>query len=265
MTFRVFVFALPLLLLACGTTKIPPNLTAEERFEVAKRLFDKSKYLEAKTQFKIITLNNPGSRIVDEAQYYLAETHFKLKEYLLAASEYERVLRMYPQSPLVDDAQYKIGLCYLKLSPGYALDQDYTYKAITEFQRFLEDYPTSDLVPQVEKYLFQCRSKLAEKDYRAGELYRKMGDCRAAAVYFDSVLNNYYDTKFAEKAQYWKAECLRRLGDFAAAQKEFEDFLTRYPKSGLVSTVRSRLQALRSQAGDSPQPGEPNFQSNHRP
>lgn len=265
MAFRVFLLALLSLLLACGTTKIPPNLTAEERFEVAKRLFDKGKYLDAKTQFKIITLNNPGSSIVDEAQYYLAETHFKLKEYLLAASEYERVLRMYPQSPLVDDAQYKIGLCYFKLSPGYALDQDYTLKAIGEFQRFLEDHPNSDLVPQVEKYLFECRSKLAQKDYKAGELYRKMGDCRAAVVYFDSVLNNYYDTKFAEKAHYWKAECLRRLGDYEAAQKEFEDFLSRYPKSGLASTVRSRLQELRFQPSNNRQAEQQDLESNHQP
>lgn len=229
----------------CSPSKISSNLTVEERFRIAKELFEDKHYLEAKTQFTIILLSSPGSAIADSAQFYLAESHYKLKEYVEAIAEYERLLKNYPNSPLVDDAQYKIGMCYFKRSPNYARDQENTHKAIKEFQRFLEDYPQSELVPEVEKKLFECRRKLAKKEFKIGELYRKMRDYKAAIIYFDSVLENYYDTEYAEKAQYWKAECLRKQGEYQRAKTEFETFIEKYPQSHLVSEAKRKLEDIK--------------------
>jgi outer membrane protein assembly factor BamD len=221
------------------------EMTPEEQFDYAKQIFDKKDYYKAKMQFTIIVLNNPGSRIIEKAQFYLAESYFHSKEYILAVEEYEKLIRSLPQSSFVDDARYKIGMSYFKLAPGYALDQEYTHKAVSEFQLFLEEYPESELRPEVEERLEECRDKLAKKDFKNGELYRKMGFYKAACIEFDSVLEKYYDTQFADDALFWKGECHRKLGEWQEAEKAFQDLLEKYVQSVWVPKAEEKLNEVR--------------------
>jgi len=221
-------------------------MTAEERFELAKTMFNNKDYIEAKTQFKILTLNNHGVQFIDEAQYLLAECHFNLSEYILASDEYGRLLRFYPRSKWVDDAQYKIAFSNYKLSPKPALDQKYTVKAIESFQSFLEDFPDSELVPEAERLLLICRTKLSEKEYKAGKLYLKLKDREAALVYFTSVIDNYYDTKYLQDALFWKGESLFKLKRNDEAQSVFLELLSKYPQSKYVAKTKSRLKDIES-------------------
>ncbi len=232
-------------LTSCSSHKIRPDVSAEERLAIALKMFEKRHYLDAKTQFRIITLSNSGSNIADKAQFYLGECHFYLKEYILAASEYERLIKVYPNSEYVDDAKYKLGVSYYNLSPKYSLDQEYTHKAIREFQEFLEDYHSSPLAPQVSEKLYQTREKLARKVYSAAEQYRKMGYYEAASIYFQKVLEGYYDSSFGPKAQYWLGECYRKLEKRSEALEAFTTFLNKYPKHELAAKAKERLAELR--------------------
>lgn len=230
--------------LGCNSYNVRPDMPAEARFELAKKMFKNEDYFDAKKQFKIIVLNNPGLTFVDDAQFYLAECHFKMEEYIIAADEYKRLIRFYPQSEWVDDAQFKVGLADYKLSPKPSLDQKYTRNAIENFQRFLEEFPQSDLAPEAERLLQVCRRKLAEKEYKAGELYRKLNDCDAALVYFNSVINNYYDTKFVKKAMYWKGECLMKLKKPSESFQTFSEFLSKYPNSEFSDKAKERIREI---------------------
>ena len=231
-----FLFAI-----ACSRQKLKLEITAEERLAMAMKLFEKHDYLDAKTQFRIITLSYGGSTIADKAQYYTAECHFFLKEYILAASEYERLARVFPNSEYVDDAKFKLGLCYYKLSPKYAMDQEYTMKAIKEFREFLEDYDSSPLIPEVEQKLNDANGKLAHKLYAAADQYRKMGYYTAAIVYFNIVLERYFDTKFAPDAHFWLGECYYRSDKYLESREAFEGYLSRYPHHQFVDRAKSRL------------------------
>ena len=215
---------------ACNSYDIRPDMTSEERFQLAKKMYEKKDYLQAKTQLKILTLNSPGLPFIDEAQFLLAESHYQLKEFILAADEYQRLTRFYPRSQWVDDAQFKIALSSYQLSPKPSLDPKYTVQAVQQFQRFIEDYPSSDLIPQAERLLQECRAKLAQKEYKAGELYRKMHSYGSALVYFDSVLDTYYDTEFAKRALYWKGECLFKLARYSESLNAFSTYVDSYPK-----------------------------------
>lgn len=221
------------------------TLTPEEQLAHAKRIFEKKDYLKAKTQLTIIVLNNPGSQIIEEAQFYLGETYFYLKEYFQAIAEYEKLIRSLPSSVFVDDARYKIGMCYYKLAPGYSLDQEYRYKALTQFQLFLEEYPTSDLRSEVERRLSECREVLAKKEFKTGELYRRMGYYRAAIISFDIVLENYYETKYTPNALFLKGECYKKLEEWKESEQVYQAFLIRYPKNSLSIKVKDRLKEVR--------------------
>jgi len=236
--------------LGCSGYHVRPDISAEERLALAKKMFANKDYFEAKQQFKIVTLNNPGAAFVDEAQFLLAESHFYSKEYILAADEYNRLVRVYPKSKWVDDAQFKVGVCDYKLSPKPALDQTYTERAVDNLQQFIEEFPNSDLIPEAERLLHVCRGKLSEKDYKAGVLYRKMGDYYAASVYFESVTTNYYDTKYAEDAYFWDAECLYRQDLINEARTAFEELLRKYPKTQHAAKVKERLETIAAALAD---------------
>lgn len=239
-----------MLVIGCSSNKMNPNMTPEERFDVAMKYLKKGDYFRARTQFQILVFNYPGTRIADKAQFYLAESHYGAKEYILAAAEYEKMIRNYPNSKLVDDAQYKLGMCYYKLSPHYQLDQKYTYSAINEFQRFLEEYPTSELKEDVEKKLAECRMKLAHKEFAAGEQYRKMGYDKAAVIYYDLVLQEYYDSPYAEEAMFRKGVSLMKLEKWEEAEKVFQVFLAKYPKSRFVEATKDNLKQLQKKLSD---------------
>ncbi len=245
---RLIFLGLVPVIFACGGNKVRPNLTTEERFAYATKLFKDKDYFDAKTQFRIIILNAPGSAVVDQAQFYLAECHFNMDEFILAASEYEKLIRLYPRSALLDDAQYKIALCYDKLSPKADLDQKYTYKAIEEYQRFMEEFSASELAGEVEKRLFALRNKLAKKEFNTGNLYRKMTLCEAAIYSFDDVLNRFYDSQYAEPALFYKGECLFKLQRWSEAQAALEEFVLKFPKSSYQAPAKTLLEQIERSA-----------------
>ncbi|MGH7496198.1 MAG: outer membrane protein assembly factor BamD [bacterium] len=224
----------------CGGNKLRANLTTEERLEYAVKLFSDHDYLDARTHFRIITLNAPGSAVVDRAQFYLAECHFHMEEFIIAAAEYEKVLRLYPRSEYLDDAQHKIALCYFELSPKADLDQKYTERAVEEFQKFLEDYPASELKEQASQKLEELRNKLAKKEYNSADLYRRLSYFESALVYYDEVLNRYYDTIYAEPSLYYKAEILSKLLRYSQAKEAIYLLMDRYRKEALKQPEESR-------------------------
>lgn len=238
----ITVFVLIVILFnACGGRKLKPSLPAEERMTIAMKKFNDEDYLDAKTEFRIIILNFPGSTLSAKAQYMYAECHFQLKEYILSAAEYEKLWRVFPNSEFVDDAQFKIGLSYYKLSPKYSLDQDYTLKAIEEFQKFLEDYQDSELKFEANKYMRKCREKIATKYFKNAESYRKLHYYDSAIIYYDYVLDNYYDTEFSQRSLIGKAECLSNKGEKEEAIKFYKLYLDKYPKGSKNRKVKAQL------------------------
>jgi outer membrane protein assembly factor BamD len=230
-----------MILCACGGNKLKTGLTTEERLARAEKLFADGDYLDAQTELRIIILNAPGSSVVDRAQFLLAECHYKVKEYLLAAAEYEKLVRLYTRSEFLDDAQFKIGLSYFELSPKSDLDQKYTLMAINEFQKFLEDYPDSPLVSEVAPKLDLAREKLARKEYNTATLYRRMTYYDSAVISYDAVLGTYYDTRFAEPALFYKADCLLKMQKPAEAATSLRILLDKYPKTEFRSRAEEVL------------------------
>ena len=237
-----------MILCACGGNKLKANMTTEERLAHAEKLFADGDYLEAQTQLRIIILNSPGSTVVDRAQFLLAECHFKVKEFLLAAAEYEKLVRLYTRSEYLDDAQFKIGLSYYELSPKSDLDQKYTLMAINEFQKFLEDYPSSPLVSEVAPKLDAAREKLAKKEYSTATLYRRMAYYESAVISYDAVLSTYYDTRFAEPAYFYRAECLVKLQKPAEAAASLRLLLEKFPKTEFRDRAEELLKKTTVQA-----------------
>lgn len=238
-------------LTSCSTKEVAAGLSAEERFQRAKSLFDEEEYLEAIQEFNVITLQHPGSAVAAEAQYHLAEARFRRKEYLLAAYEFQTLRRNMPASARVPEAMYKVGLCYYYLAPKSRLDQEHTKRAIDELQAFVEYYPNSQYVADATEKIRELTSRLAKKDFDTAELYAKMDYTRSAIYYYNIVIEKYHDTEYAPLAYIAKTELLMAKGKYREAKAQITRFIEKYPNSVLrarADMLNARIEeALKSE------------------
>ena len=170
-------------------------------FKKAMKFFDKGKYPRARDEFNYIIITDPGSKLANESQYYKGESLFQMKEYDEAWITFDRYVRFTNDIAKIEKSRYRICECAIYSTNAYQRDQKQTKRALDQLQIFLEDFPQSDLGQDAEKAIDQLRIKLAEKEYEIGRLYLKLEEYESALIYFRAVLNNYYDTDFADEAR----------------------------------------------------------------
>jgi outer membrane protein assembly factor BamD len=237
----LLLLVLGYILIGCGGRKADPGWTAEEYYRYAKEKYDDEDYLGAQMDFDVVVLRYGGSIFADSAQYFLAMCHFYMDEFLISAVEFRKLITDRSQSPLVVDAQFMLAESYYEMSPRPSLDQEYTLKALKEYQIFLEDYPYEKRKEEVEKKVFDLRNKLARKNLQNAELYRKMGKLKSSLIYYDIVLESYYDSEWADDALYGKAIVYLNLDDYAQAKEELLTFKNRFPDSEILEKVDRKL------------------------
>lgn len=252
----ICIATLSLLMSGCSSSSEEVlQLTAEERYERGKKLFEAEDYLKAIEEFRIVTLQFSGTALADDAQFMMAQSRFNREEYVLAAYEYELLVKTMTTSEYVPGSRYKLAECNYRLSPKPHLDQEYTKRAIEEFQTYVEYYPTDSLVTDAEQKIFELISKLSKKEYDNGIIYMKMEYYKAAIVSFDYILEHYHDTPYAESSLFKKAEALFYRKRYVESKEELQRFLRKYEKSELRSQAESLLREINSLTQGLSEPG----------
>ena len=170
-------------------------------FERGLKYLEKKNYENAIKDFQTV-VDTGTSAIVDHAQFMLGETHYRNEDYLTAAFEYTRVYMDFPSSNFAADAWYKKAMCYFMESPRANLDQENTLLAIDEFNRFIDNFPRHDLVEDARKKIIELEEKLSYKEYRNGEQYRRMKEYDSALIYYESVIEGFPKTVWADYCRY---------------------------------------------------------------
>jgi len=226
----------------CAKQKDVTQMEPDAAYRYLVQRYNKGDYLSAVDGLDYFTLTYSGSSLVDSAQFLLAQAHYQLKEYLLAAEAYNELARRFPRSPLVPEAMFQAGLSYYKLSPKYSLDQEQTIKAIDALQGFIDYYPEqAGRVREAQKLIEECRAKLAHKEFASGVIYMKMKHYRAAEIYFQLVLDKYYDTEWAAQAAFKLGQALEGEGKKDEAAEAYRNFLYKYPGHKLKPQAESAL------------------------
>ena len=71
-------------------------------------------------------------------------------------------------------------------------------------QTFINTHPGSPRIAEATEIIDKCRERLEEKELRAADLYYKVGQFRAAAIAYASLLNSYPESKSGDK---YKLQC----------------------------------------------------------
>ncbi|WP_340105035.1 outer membrane protein assembly factor BamD [Rhodohalobacter sp. 8-1] len=259
---KVLLFTLAAFaLISCRSQDlIRPGDTLEVAFNKAKAQYDAEEWSSAASAFETVVSIGRGTDLGQEAQFLLAESYYNNKRYLLAASEYDRYATFYPRSERRELVDFKAAVCYYKLSPRYRLDQSYTRQALERFRLFNSRYPNSERVAEASEYITELRNKLARKQYEAAEFYKRTSRFNAAIVYYDLVLDNYPESRWAEEALVDKIEAYilyadnsipaSQLGRYESAVSSYETYLQLFPSGDNRSRAEDLYDRARNEIED---------------
>ena len=100
------------------------------------------------------------------------------------------------------------------------------------------------------------RQKLEVKDRKAAQLYYDIGQFRAAAVAFNTMLNQYADTESADQYKLMAIKSYFRFAELSVEDKKVEryekvieeanDFMDRFPNSPLAKEVQQFVSQSRN-------------------
>jgi len=108
---------------------------------------------------------------------------------------------------------YQSGLCYYDQIGTIDRDQTPARKALETFQRLIKQFPDDQYAASANEHIPKCLKSLAGNDYYIGEFYFNTKHYEAALKRFMSVLTNYPDVGYHQKALQYIAKCEASLAE----------------------------------------------------
>ena len=182
-------------------------------YRVSLQRLEAGKADDAILGFEKLTLELPArDTLLPRAHYHLGRAHARRKDWLLAGQAFTRMASEFPDDSLADDALLAAGDAYARIWDDPELDPTYGQSAIAVYTSLLDTYPSSPLRADAEKGIAAIRSRLAEKDFRNGEQYRRRRSPHSAILYYKQVLENYPEAPRAKDAYARMAEVYKSIG-----------------------------------------------------
>jgi len=187
--------------ISCSAKNITIEQDIQIKYDKGVEFFNKKKYSRSAEEFKFIIMNDPGSEIARNSQYFLGESLYLQEEFIDAAIAFDQFARFPTNKFSIESARFRVCECTFKSSRKFNQDQSNSLDAIDQLQYFIEDFPLSEKIEKANDMINKLRSKIAQKDFETGRLYLKLEEYDAAIIYFQQVLNKYYDTSYADEAR----------------------------------------------------------------
>ncbi len=220
----------------------------EYRYKMAEEYYTAKKYSYALQLYEDLYAYLKGTERYEDMYYKSANCFYFLKDYLNAESYYKSFIETFPGSKRNEDCEYLRAFCYYKQSPKIDLDQTTTTKAMALMQSFINGHPNSIRVKEANDILDICRAKLEAKEFKSAQLYFNLGYYKAAAIAFESVAENFPDSKIADEYVYQTILSYNKYADLSYEDKQEErynkvlalssEFIERFNESKHIEEVK---------------------------
>ncbi len=231
--------------------KVLKSKDYEYKLTMANSYYVKKDYRKAQVLYEELFPIFKGTPQFDDLYYNYAFAHFYMKDYVTAENLFKGYLEVFSNGKRAEEVEYMQALCYFKQSPKPELEQSNTQRAIGMFQVFINTHPGSPRATEAEAMIAQCQKKLETKEFLSAQLYYNVGQYRAAALAYTTLINNYpYSPQgdeyklMAIKAYYQYAlmSILSKQEErYAKVITEVEDFQDRFPESKLLKEAERYL------------------------
>jgi outer membrane protein assembly factor BamD len=245
------VFAAVLTASCSKFNKVLKSTDYDYKLKMAQEYYDKKKYKQAQTLYEELFPIYKGTPQFEDLYYRYADCAFKQKDYVSAENLYNGFLDMFPNSTRAGEVEYMEAYSYYRQSPKPELDQTNTIKALGMMQTFINTHPGSERNKEAQDIIDECNRKLEIKELKSAELYFNMGQYRAAAIAYTSLINNYPDS---QKSDEYKLQIIKSFYKYASLSiqekreerfvkviSEVQDFQDRYPESKFMKEAERYL------------------------
>ena len=246
------IVLLSLLIVSCqSVNKVLKNPDPHYKLRMAEQYYAKKQYGQAQIIFEDIMPYFRGTPEFENIYYKYAYTAYYQKDYLNAENLFKNYLEIFPKSPRSEEMEYMRAYTFYRQSPKSMLDQTATRDAIGAMQTFINTHPGSERNKEATAIIDELRAKLEKKDKDAAQLYFDLGQFRAAATAFNTMLNTYPES---DQAEFYKLMAIRsyfryaelsveekRAERFETVVEECNDFIDRFPDSALTGEVEKLL------------------------
>ena len=219
------------------------------KLKMADQYFNNKNYSVAQQLYEEAFPVFKGTTKFEELYYKDAYCFYYMKQYRDAENLFKGFLEVFPNSTKAEEVDYLHAFCFYKQSPKLELEQVNTTKAMGMMQTFINTHPGSARIKEATEIIDKCRTKLEQKEYRAAELYYNLSQFRAAALAFNTLLNNYPESAKGDEYKLKTIKSYYRFANESIPEKQMErftkvttecdDFLDRYPESKLLKESES--------------------------
>jgi outer membrane protein assembly factor BamD len=228
-------------------SKVQKSTDYDYKLRMADKYYVNKKYNYAQQLYEELFPLLKGQPQFEDVFYKFAYCSYYLKDWLQAENLFKQFTEVFPTSTRAEEMEYMRAYTYYRQSPKQDLDQVNTQKTIGFMQTFINTHPGSARITEATQIIDKCRAKLELKEFKSAELYYNLGQYRASAIAFTSLMNNFPDS---EKSEEYKLQVIKSYYLFAnnsvdekkAARleqvvTECNDFTDRFPESKLIKEV----------------------------
>ena len=242
----ITIISVLFLLTSCNSkfNKVMKSKDTDYQLSMADKYFEEKNYRNAQVIYEELYPVYKGTPKFEDLYYKDAYCFYYMKNYRDAENFFKGFLEVFPNSVKAEEVDFMHALCFYKQSPKLELEQTNTAKAVGVMQAFINTHPGSPRIAEATEIIDKCRAKLEVKELRGADLYYKVGQYRAAAISYNSLLNNYPESVTAD---YYKLQAIKSFYKFARLSytdkqierfekviTEYEDFSDRFPESKLL-------------------------------
>lgn len=181
--------------------------TAQELAWNAMDYYESGDYSRAIEKFEKLKDWFPFSRYAILAELKIGDAHYQLEQYEEAIFAYEEFEKLHPRNEAIPYVIYQIGRCYFDRIETIDRDQKPAREALETFQRLIRQFPKDQYARLAGDHLNECYKSLAGHDYIVGVFYFKSKHYEAAYSRFMSVISDYPDVGYHQKALDYISRC----------------------------------------------------------
>lgn len=232
-------------------TKVQKSTDYDFKLKKANEYYDQKKYNYAQQLYEELFPIFKGTDKFEDVYYRYAYCAYNQRDFLNAENLFKGFVEVFPTSTRAEEMDYMRAYCYYKQSPKLDLDQSNTHKTIGLMQVFINSHPGSPRNKDATEIIDKSRVKLEAKEAKNAELYFNLGQYKAAAIAYTTLMNDYPES---EKGDAYKLRVIKAYYEYAQMSiderkeeryqqviTECNDFVDRFGASALLADVQRIL------------------------
>jgi outer membrane protein assembly factor BamD len=254
MTPKLFILLVSVALVSVSCNKYNKVLKSKDyeyKLKMAEQYYAKKDYRKAKTLYEELFPIYKGTPQFEDLYYKYAFCHYYDKDYLNAENLFKGYLEVFSNSPRAEEVEYMEAYSFFRQSAKPELDQTNTIRAMGMMQVFINQHPGSAKNKEAEEIIQKCLQKLETKEYKSAQLYYNIGQHRAAAIAYTTLMNNYPESPRADEYKLMIIKSYYKYAGNSIEERqperyekvvlEVQDFQDRYPESKLLKEAERYL------------------------